>query len=167
MRLESRGPNVVLLSLSLAALVAWLGLDTVSLAANRIVPGTGYRIDAIIGLGGALASSVPWLALAGLAWRPSRRRLVLALALVVLMLSALPTWLALSTVTLVDSAQARLGIGAGIWVVLFLLLLALIELRTRLALTRLVGWALLLPPLASAALCLARWLEPLALWQEY
>ncbi|CAM3295815.1 ABC transporter permease [Halomonas lysinitropha] len=167
MRLEKSGPNVVLLSLTLVALAAWLGLDTVSVAANRIVPGTGYRVDEVIGAGGALATALPWLALAGFAWRPARRHLLLALVLVVLMLSALPAWLALSAVTLVDAPQARLGIGAGIWGVLFLLLLALIELRTRLVLSRLLGWALLLPPLASAALCLARWLEPLALWQEY
>ena len=167
MRPASYGPNVVLLSLSLVALLAWLTLDTVTLAANRIVPGTGYRVDEVIGVGGALVSSLPWLALAGLAWRPLRRRLGLALVLVVLMLSALPLWLSLSTVALVDSDQARLGVGAGIWVVLFLLLLAMIELRTRLALTRFAGWALLLPPVVSAALCLVRWLEPLALWQEY
>ncbi|WP_280551876.1 ABC transporter permease [Halomonas sp. 25-S5] len=161
------GPNVVLLTLSLVALAAWLGLDTVSLAANRIVPGTGYRVFDVIGVGGALATSLPWLALAGLAWRPARHRLALALTLVVLMLSALPAWLSLSAVTLVDSAQARLGIGAGIWVVLFLQLLAMIELRRRLDLSRLIGWALVLPAVASAGLCLARWLEPLALWQEY
>ncbi|MBB3182510.1 osmoprotectant transport system permease protein [Halomonas fontilapidosi] len=167
MRSQTPGTNVVLLSLSLLALVVWLGLDTVSLAANRIVPGTGYRIDEILGWGGALATCLPWLALVGIAWRPTRPRLVLALALVVLMLSALPAWLALSAETLVDIPGARLGIGAGIWVVLFLLLLALIELRTRLVLGRLLGWGLLLPPVASAGFCLARWLEPLALWQEY
>ncbi|MGM0984202.1 MAG: ABC transporter permease [Pseudomonadota bacterium] len=167
MRPEAPGPNIVLLSLTLVALAAWLGLDTVSVAANRIVPGTGYRVDEVIGASGALGTALPWLALAGFAWRPARHHLLLALLLVVLMLSALPVWLALSAVTLVDAPQARLGIGAGIWVVLFLLLLAMIELRTRLVLSRLLGWALLLPPLASAALCLARWLEPLALWQEY
>ncbi|MCL7939206.1 ABC transporter permease [Halomonas sp. ATCH28] len=167
MRPDTPGPNVVLLSLSLVALAAWLGLDTVSVAANRIVPGTGYRVDEVLGASGALASTLPWLALAGLAWRPARRSLALALVLVVLLLSALPAWLALSAVTLVDRDQARLGIGAGLWVVLFLLLLAMIELRSRLVLSRFVGWALLLPTVASAGLCLSRWLEPLALWQEY
>ncbi|TDR57324.1 osmoprotectant transport system permease protein [Halomonas ventosae] len=167
MRPENPGPNVVLLSLSLVALAAWLGLDTVSVAANRIVPGTGHGVADVIGVAGALVSGVPWLALAGFAWRPTSRRFALALALVVLMLSALPAWLALSAVTLVDSAQARLGIGAGIWVVLFLLLLVMIELRSRLVLSRPIGWALLLPPVVSAGLCLSLWLEPLALWQEY
>lgn len=167
MRPDTTGPNVVLLILSLVALSAWLGLDTVSVAANRIVPGTGYRVDEAIGWTGALATSLPWLALAGLAWRPSPGRFALGLVLVVLMLSALPAWLSLSAVTLVDGAQARLGIGGGIWVSLFLLLLVMIELRSRLVLSRLMGWALLLPPVASAGLCLALWLEPLALWQEY
>nr|WP_317615279.1 ABC transporter permease [Halomonas elongata] len=50
---------------------------------------------------------------------------------------------------------------------MFLLLLALIELRTRLALSRVLGWALLLVPLASLAACLALGLEPLALRREY
>ncbi|MGM0985900.1 MAG: ABC transporter permease [Pseudomonadota bacterium] len=167
MRPAIPGPNLVLLSLSLLALMAWLGLDTVSLAANRIVPGTAYRVDHVVGAGGAVVTSLPWLALVVIAWRPLRPRLFLALILVVLMLSVLPVWLAVSAATLVDSDQARLGIGAGIWVVLFLLLLAMIELRSRLALSRLAGWALLLPPAASAGLCLALWLEPLALWQEY
>lgn len=167
MRPAIPGPNHVLLSLSLLALVAWLGLDTVSLAANRIVPGTAYRVDHVVGVGGAVVTSLPWLALVVIAWRPLRPRLLLALILVVLMLSALPVWLAVSAATLVDSDQARLGIGAGIWVVLFLLLLTMIELRSRLALSRLAGWALLLAPAASAGLCLSLWLEPLALWQEY
>ncbi|MDI5920826.1 ABC transporter permease [Halomonas sp. LR5S13] len=167
MRQDTAGPNVVLLTLSLVALAAWLGLDTVSVAANRIVPGTGYRVAEVIGVSGALVTCVPWLALAGLAWRPTPRRFALGLALVVLMLSALPVWLSLSAVTLADSAQARLGIGAGIWVALFLLLLLMIELRTRLVLSQPIGWALLLPPVSSMGLCLALWLEPLALWQEY
>ncbi|TDO02976.1 MULTISPECIES: ABC transporter permease [Halomonas] len=167
MRTPRPAPNVVLLILALVGLTAWLGLESVSVAANRIVPGTGYRVVEVIGGGALLVTTLPWLALAGLAWRPSRTRFIVALVIVVLMLSALPAWLALSAAMLVEGGQARLGIAAGLWVVFFLLLLAMIELRTRLALSRLVGWALLLPPVAIVGLGVARWLSALALWQEY
>ncbi|XKE47290.1 ABC transporter permease [Halomonas organivorans] len=166
---ETPRPNIVLLSLLLAALAAWLGLDAVSVAPNRIVPGSGHSAAEVAGLPGLAATLVPALAGLWLAWRPTRDRLRLALGLVVAMLAALPAWLALAAAELVDPAlpQARMGIGAGVWVSLFLLLLALIELRTRLILSRSLGWALLLVPLASLALCLSLWLEPLALRREY
>ncbi|MDR5865887.1 ABC transporter permease [Halomonas koreensis] len=162
-------PNVVLVTLMAATLVAWLGLDAVSVAPNRIVPGRGHAAGEIAGAAGLVASLLPMLAVIGLAWRPSPGRRRLALGLVVAMLAALPAWLALAAARLVDPAlpQARLGIGAGVWVSLFLLLLALIELRTRLALSRPLGWALLLVPAASLALCLRLGLAPLALRREY
>lgn len=162
-------PNVVLLSLSLVGLLVWLALDTVSVAPNRIVPGTAHGVAASLGWGGALASALPLLALAVLSQRPTPTALRLALGLIVLMLSALPLWLSLAAHRLVDpdAAGARLGIGAGVWLLLFLLLMLLVELRSRLALSRLAGVALLAPPAAVLALCLHRWLGPLALWQEY
>lgn len=162
-------PNVVLLSLSLVGLLVWLVLDTVSVAPNRIVPGTDYGLAASLGWGGALASALPLLALAALARRPTPRTLRLALGLVVVQLAALPLWLSLATHRLVDpeAAGVRLGIGAGAWLLLFLLLLLLVELRSRLSLSRLAGVALLAAPLAVLGICLTRWLAPLALWQEY
>ncbi|QFU01559.1 Putative osmoprotectant uptake system permease protein YehY [Halomonas sp. THAF5a] len=160
--------NGVLLTLSLAGLLLWLALDTVSVAPNRIVPGTAHGLVASLGWGGALASALPLLALAGLARRPTPAALRLALGLTVVQLAALPLWLSLATQRLVDPgmAGARLGVGAGVWLLLFLLLMLLVELRSRLALSRLAGVALLAPPVAALWLSLAQWLSPLALWQE-
>lgn len=109
------------------------------------------------------------LGVMALAWRPDTRRLLLALGLVVALLAALPLWLAVAVSALVDPSlpQARLGIGASPWLLLFLWLLVLLELRTRLGLSRLQGWALLLPVLAAWWLALSNWLEPLALYREY
>ncbi|WP_083582189.1 ABC transporter permease [Halomonas aestuarii] len=161
--------NAVLLSLSLVGLLVWLGFDAVSVAPNRIVPGTAHGVADVLGWAGALASGLPLLALAALAWRPTPGRLRLALGLVVLVLTGLPLWLSLAAHRLVDpgATGARLGLGAGIWWLLFLLLMMLVELRSRLAVSRLAGWALLVPPLAVLGFCLSRWLAPLALWQEY
>lgn len=162
-------PNIVLLSLMLAALVAWWGLPLVTVAPNRIVPGTPYLAHEVAGVGLAAVACLPVLAAAVLAWRPTRPRLALALALVVLMLAILPLWLSLAAQRLIepDAPGARMGIGPGLWGLLFLLLLGVIELRTRLSLSRHLGWWLLLLPLGVAGLCLVRWLSPLALWQEY
>lgn len=162
-------PNIVLVSLLLAALVVWLGLDAVSVAPNRIVPGRGVDALGVAGWGGVALSVAPLLVVLGLAWRPTPNRLRWSAGLVVAMLSALPVWLLVAAALTVDSdmPQARMGIGAGIWATLFLLLLALIELRNRLAMSRALGWALLLVPLASLVACLSFGLEPLALRQEY
>ncbi|MEQ6888211.1 ABC transporter permease [Halomonas sp. CS7] len=161
--------NVVLLSLSLVGLLVWLALDMVSVAPNRIVPGSTHGLVESLGWGGALVSAMPLLALAALARRPSPRTLRIALGLVVVQLAALPLWLSLAAHRLVDpgAVGARLGIGAGVWLLLFLLLMLLVELRSRLALSRLAGVALLAVPLAVFGLCLTQWLAPLALWQEY
>ncbi|QFT85167.1 Putative osmoprotectant uptake system permease protein YehY [Halomonas sp. THAF12] len=166
---DSPRTNVVLVSLLLATLVAWSGLDAVSVAPNRIVPGQGHAAWDVAGWPGFLLSLVPMLAALALAWGPDRRRLRWALGLAVAMLAALPAWLALASARLVDAdlPQARMGVGAGVWVALFLLLLALIELRTRLALPRTLGWSLLLVPLASLAAWLTFGLAPLALRQEF
>ncbi|MFG6177203.1 ABC transporter permease [Halomonas sp. THAF12] len=166
---DATRPNVVLVSLLLATLVGWLGLDAVSVAPNRIVPGQGHAAWGVVGLPGLAISLLPMLAVLWLAWRPSRERLRLALGLVVVMLVALPAWLALAAARLVDAdlPQARMGVGAGVWVALFLLLLAMIELRTRLSLSRPLGWSLLLAPLVSLAAWLTFGLEPLALRQEF
>ncbi|MDL4864328.1 ABC transporter permease [Halomonas elongata] len=169
MRREAIRPNSVLVSLLLATLIAWLGLDSVSVSPNRIVPGRGIDVLGVAGWSGVVASVAPMFVVLGLAWRPTPGRLRWATGLVVLMLSALPVWLVVAAALRVDPdmPQARMGIGGGVWVALFLLLLALIELRTRLALSRVLGWALLLVPLASLAACLALGLEPLALRREY
>ncbi|PMR69319.1 ABC transporter permease [Halomonas heilongjiangensis] len=169
MRRDAPRPNRVLPLLMLVALAAWLGLVAVSVAPNRIVPGTGFRAHEVVGWAGALGACLPPLAVAVLAWHPSPARLRHALVLIVLLLMALPAWLGLAATRLVDPElpQARLGLGSAFWVLLFLLLLALIELRSRLALSRLVGWVLLVPVLLAWWLALASWLEPLALLQEY
>ncbi|MDT8878270.1 ABC transporter permease [Halomonas saccharevitans] len=161
--------NVVLLSLSLVGLLVWLALDTVSVAPNRIVPGTSYGLAESLGWGGVLVSALPLLALAALARRPTPKSLRIALGLVVVQLATLPLWLSLAAHRLVDpgAVGARLGIGAGVWLLLFLLLMLLVELRSRLAISRLAGAALLVMPLAVLGWCLTQWLAPLALWQEY
>ncbi|MGM0914163.1 MAG: ABC transporter permease [Pseudomonadota bacterium] len=159
--------NRVMLSLALAALVTWLSLPLGSVAPNRIVPGTAYTIAAAIGWPLALVSCLPLLGLLALAWRPGRNGYPLALGLTLLLLLALPAWLALMAARHLDPElpQARLGIGAAWWLMLFWLSLLLIELRTRLALA---GWrlALLMLPVLGGWWLAAGWLEPLALWQE-
>lgn len=167
---ESRyAPNWVLLSLMLAGVVAWLALDAVSVAPNRIVPGSAYASREVMGGWPALLMVLPMLAVAVLAWRPNHQALRLSLAAVVALLALMPLWLSAATAVLVDPgmSQARVGIGTSLWLLLFLLLLALIELRTRLGLSRPVGWLLLLPMVAGWWLALALWLEPLALQREY
>jgi osmoprotectant transport system permease protein len=162
-------PNIVLVVLMLAALVAWLGLESVNVAANRIVFGTGFRAHEVVGWPGALVSCLPLMAVVYLAWRPSRFWLWGALLLVVLMLMAIPAWLAIAAERLVDPSlpQSRLGIGPANWLLLFLLLLSLIELRVRLALSKWAAWGFLLPVFVAWWLALAFWLEPLALLREY
>ncbi|MBS9402487.1 ABC transporter permease [Halomonas sp. TRM85114] len=161
--------NRVLPALMIAALVAWFVADLVSVAANRIVPGEGVATLDAIGWGGVLAGSLAMLAVAILGFRPNPRKYRAALIVTVTMLMALPAVLALAAARLADSdmPQARLGIGPGFWVVLFVTLLAMIELRTRLGVSRLNGWVLMLPVVLSWWLCLSLWLAPLALLQEF
>ncbi|SDJ81170.1 ABC transporter permease [Billgrantia gudaonensis] len=149
----------------LAGAVAWLTLPAVSVAPNRIVQGTPQRAAEALGWGVTLLASVPMLAVAVLAWRPTPRRLPAALALVIAVLVAIPLWLSAVAVSLEPSS--RLGIGSAIWCVLFVSLLALIELRVRLALSRPFGWAVLVPVALAWWGCLAQWLAPLALYREY
>ncbi|WP_411794541.1 ABC transporter permease [Halomonas sp. A29] len=153
----------------LAGLAAWLTFDAVSVAPNRIVPGSPYTSLEVMGGWPALLLAVPMLAVAVLAWRPNLKGLRLSLAAVVALLTILPLWLSAATAVLVeaDIPQARVGIGASLWLLLFLLLLSLIELRTRLGLSRPLGWLLLVPVVAGWWLALALWLEPLALQREY
>ncbi|WP_234283493.1 MULTISPECIES: ABC transporter permease [Halomonadaceae] len=162
-------PNWVLLSLMLCAAAAWLTLDAVSLAANRIVPGTPHSALDVMNGWPALLLAVPMLAVAVLAWRPHDKGLRLSLATVVALLTLLPLWLSAATAVLVtpDMPQARVAIGASLWLLLFLLLLALIELRTRLGLSRATAWLLQIPVIAGWWVALALWLEPLALLREY
>ncbi|WP_290793435.1 ABC transporter permease [Halomonas sp.] len=161
-------PNRVLLALTLVAVAAWLLLPLASLAPNRIVPGTPLHAHEAFGWAGALAALTGLFGLAALAWRPSARRLWLALALAMLLLMGLPAWLALAAALTIDPSQpqARMGLGAAFWLLLFCLALMVIELRSRLALGAVAGW--LLGALVLAAWWLATpWLEPLALWREY
>ncbi len=161
-------PNRVLLALTLVAVAAWLLLPLASLAPNRIVPGTPLHAHEAFGWAGALAALPGLFGLAALAWRPSARRLWLALALAMLLLMGLPAWLALAAALTIDPSQpqARMGLGAAFWLLLFCLALMVIELRSRLALGAVAGW--LLGALVLAAWWLATpWLEPLALWREY
>ncbi|HIX60977.1 MAG TPA: ABC transporter permease [Candidatus Halomonas stercoripullorum] len=168
-----QGPNWVLLSLILLGVVAWLWLPVISLAPNRIVPGTPYTAFAVSegGLFLALTSMLTMLMLgvAWLAWRATRKETWLALGTVVVLLALLPLWLAAAAAELAepDLPQARITLGAAFWLLWFVLLLALIELRTRLGLSRPMGWLLLLPMMACWGLALWLWLEPLALLREY
>ncbi len=169
MRREAPLPNRVLTALMLAAAMAWLALPSVSVAPNRIVPGTPLHAHEIVGWAGALAGCLPWLAMVVLAWRPTPTRYRVALGLAVLLLAALPAWLAVAAGLRIDPAtpQARLGIGAAVWLLLFLLGLVLIELRGRLALPRLAVWLLLAPVALAWWLASSHGLESLALVQEY
>src|SRR5690554_7839658 len=154
-------------------MVAWLWLPALHLAPNRIVPGTPYTAFAVgeDWLFVALTSVLTLLMLgvAWLAWRPSRKETLLALGTVVVLLALLPLWLAAAAAVLVELElpQARITLGAAFWLLWFVLLLALIELRTRLGLSRPIGWLLLLPMMACWGLALWLWLEPLALLREY
>ncbi|WP_404297215.1 ABC transporter permease [Halomonas sp.] len=161
-------PNRVLLALTLAAVLAWLVLPLASIAPNRIVPGSPLHAHEAFGWAGALAAIPGLLGLAVLAWRPSSRRLWLALALALLLLMGLPLWLAGAAALAIDPSQpqARMGLGAAFWVLLFCLALMVIELRTRLALGTAAGWLMGAGVLAAWWLA-APWLEPLALWREY
>ncbi|WP_051530488.1 ABC transporter permease [Halomonas halodenitrificans] len=160
--------NPVVLMLSLAALACWLWLPLGSIAPNRIVPGTAYSLPEALGWPLTVASCLPLLGLAVVAWRPGRLAYYAALALTLLLLMALPLWLALMAQRHLDPElpQARLGIGAAGWLALFWLSLLLVELRTRLALA---GWqlGLWLLPVLGAWWLTAPWLESLALWQEF
>lgn len=163
--------NPALLSLLGGAALAWVSLAAVSVAPNRIVPGTGHGALDVAGWPGLALSLLPVVAATGLALKGGRRQLWLILALVLAMLVGLPLWLALAAHSLVDPELpgARLGVGAGIWAVLFLLLLSLLEVRTRLGLSRWLGGMLLLIPLASLAgvLTATPWLDSLALRREF
>nr|WP_317615216.1 hypothetical protein [Halomonas elongata] len=118
MRREAIRPNSVLVSLLLATLIAWLGLDSVSVSPNRIVPGRGVDVLGVAGWSGVAASIAPMFVVLGLAWRPTPGRLRWATGLVVLMLSALPVWLVVAAALRVDPdmPQARMGsAGASGW----------------------------------------------------
>ncbi|MGM0520691.1 MAG: ABC transporter permease [Pseudomonadota bacterium] len=164
-------PNWVILTLGLAMLAAVWGLPTVSVAANRIVSGTGYPVWQALSWGGGALASLIILAMLVLASYPERTRLsyVAQFAAMVLLLLLMPFGLMAASHWLVDASQpqARLGIGPAYWVVMFLALLGLIELRLRLSLAR--GWmALLLIGIGAVWLgCAALWLDSLALVQEF
>ncbi|MGE4534400.1 ABC transporter permease [Halomonas sp.] len=153
--------------LSLVATATWLALPLASVAPNRIVPGTAHTATDLLGWPLALVACLPLVALMALSRRLDRGRCRLALALVLVLLMALPGWLAFASQRLVDPElpQARLGIGAAWWLSLFWLSLMLIELRSRLAL---VGWrAALLPVVVATAWWLqGAWHGSLALSQE-
>jgi len=157
---------IVLLALVAALGLGWLA--AVSVAPNRIVPGSPLRAHEAAGWLGALALLLPLPGLAALAWRPTRRRLWWALALATLLLMALPAWLGVAAALSLDPSQpqARLGLGAGFWLLLFCLSLMAIELRTRLVLGTAAGWLLVAAVLAAWWLA-SSWLEPLALVREY
>lgn len=161
-------PNRVVPALCLAAVAAWLGLASVSVAPNRIVPGEPYSAVELLGWPGAVAACLPFAILVALAWRPSTRRWQAALVVTALLLAALPGWLALAGALAIDPdmPSARVGVGPATWTLLFCLALLLIELRMRLAMS---GWlnGLVLVPVVVAWLGTMPWLSSLALWQEF
>ncbi|TDB05720.1 ABC transporter permease [Halomonas marinisediminis] len=149
------------------ALITWLWLPLGSIAPNRIMPGTAYPLAQAVGWPLAMVSCLPLLGLLAVAWRPTRSGYRVALALTLLLLAALPLWLALMAQQHLDPGlpQARVGIGAAWWLMLFWLSLLLIELRTRLALA---GWrlALSIVPVLAGWWLAGKGLESLALRQE-
>lgn len=162
-------PNAVLLSLSLVMLaVIWL-LNPVSVAPNRIVPGTSYHLLDAVGWFGALLISLLISALAALALLPTRANYRAMLALVIVMLLLMPFGLMVASHWLVDPGlpQARLSIGAASWSLLFILLLCLVELRLRLGLSRLATTLLLSCVGVVWWLSASLWLQNMALVQEF
>ncbi|MDR5906021.1 ABC transporter permease [Franzmannia qiaohouensis] len=163
-------PNPVLLVLTALAAAVMLGLPLVSVQPNRIMPGEGLTLWA---LGGPLALAgvlILLAALAWLGWRPTRRALATALALVGLCLALLPWGLVAVAAEQIDPdmASARIGLGAGLWALLFVLLLALLELLNRLTLAPLPRWGLTLVLALSLFAALASGgLDSLALMREY
>jgi len=164
-------PNWVMTLLSIIMLAALWGLDSVGVAANRIVAVTGYSTWQSIGwLGSALASLVI-LTVMLMAWQPvhSRSNLLAQLAGILVLLLLMPFGLMTASTQLIDPQlpQARLSIGAGYWVILFCTMLAVVELRLRLKLSR--GWVVLITLCVGALwwLCAAQWLDRLALVQEF
>ncbi|QEM81645.1 ABC transporter permease [Halomonas binhaiensis] len=161
--------NFVLLSLLLLAMLAWWSLPSVSLAPNRIVPGTNYHAWAVAGWSLAIAWALPLAMGAWLCRNFSPRHARAVLALVTISLIGLPLWMTLASRQLVDPdlPQARLGIGASLWVLLFVLLLAMVELRSYLKLAAWQVWLCVLSPVVVGAICIPLGLDSLALWQEY
>ncbi|UXZ55701.1 ABC transporter permease [Halomonas sp. 7T] len=162
-------PNTVLLSLGVAMLaVIWL-LSPVSVAPNRIVPGTSYHLLDAIGWFGALLISLLISALCVLALRTTQAYYWAMLALVVVMLLLMPFGFIVASHWLVNPElpQARVSVGAASWSLLFILLLCLVELRLRLGLSRLSTTLLLSFVGVIWWLCTSSWLQDLALVQEF
>ncbi len=152
-----------------AALAALTLLDIASVQPNRIVPGQGMDLWAMLGPAGVLLTLLP-LGIVGLAWRATTLRLRWALCLVVLAMLALPVGLAGFCRVFIDPSApyARAGLAAGFWVLLFVFMLALIELKGSLRLPRGSWWGLGALMLGAWALSLASGvLDKLALMQEY
>ncbi|SJN14917.1 L-proline glycine betaine ABC transport system permease protein ProW (TC 3.A.1.12.1) [Halomonas citrativorans] len=162
-------PNAVLISLSVVMLAAVWGLDTVSVAPNRIVQGESVHVQNAFGWPGALLVSLLVIALGSLAYQPSRIHYWAALGVVVLLLVLMPFGLMVASHFLIDPElpQARLGIGGGYWVVLFISLLGIVELRLRLGLKRLWPVFILSGVGLIWWLCAWLWLKDLALVQEF
>lgn len=169
LRWEGRHPNIVLITLSLTMLAAFWLLDVVSMAPNRIVAGAGYGALDAFGWPGALLATLLLAFIGILASQPSHRHYRAQLAAVVVTMALMPLGLMASSYLLIDPnmPQARLGIGAAYWVVLFVLLLCLVELRLRLALTRMWPTLLLCGVALFWWLCAAFGLKTLALVQEF
>lgn len=162
-------PNVVLLTLSLGLLVLLWSVDSVSIAPNRIVPGSGFTLWQALGLPGALLVSVLIAALAALTLTPQKRFYSAQLTIIALLLLLMPFGLMVAGALLIepDMPQARLGVSSGFWCLLFVMLLALVEVRLRLELSRL--WPALLLCFVAAVwwLCALSWLDHVALVQEF
>ncbi|MFC4206617.1 ABC transporter permease [Vreelandella malpeensis] len=162
-------PNVVLIALGIVMLCAvWL-LGVVSVAPNRIVPGTSYPLVAALGMPGALLVTLLLGAMTALALRPARIHYLAMLLLLVMVLLLMPFGLMVAGHFLIDPAlpQARLGLGAAYWTLSFVLLLYLVELRLRLAIKRLPTALLLVAVALAWWLCARLWLDDLALVQEF
>ncbi|RAR59053.1 osmoprotectant transport system permease protein [Onishia taeanensis] len=152
-----------------AALAALTLLDIASVQPNRIVPGQGMDLWAMLGPASVLLALLP-LGIVGLAWRATTLRLRWALCLVVLAMLALPLGLAAFCRAFIDpdAPYARVGLAAGFWVLLFVFMLALIEFKASLRLPRGSWWGLGALMLGAWALSLASGaLDKLALMQEY
>lgn len=164
-------PNWVMTMLALTMLAAFWGLDSVSVAANRIVAASGYASWEAFGWGGVAAASLLLLCVLLIALMPSRSRLNLLAQLLAInvLLLLMPIGLVAASAALIDPQmpQSRLSAGAAFWVVLFCSMLALVELRLQLSLSR--WWIVLI--LVGVGLtwwgCAAVSLDQLSLVQEF
>ena len=115
--------NRVLLVLVLGGLLAGLGLPFVTSAPNRLVTGTGIRLDSLL-VGWRASLLLPAAALALGAFLPQTRRTHATLAIAATLLLAGLVWLAgahARQLAETVAAISRTSFGGGFWLLVFFL----------------------------------------------